>query len=72
MNFQDAMREQGVKPIKGYKSYQEWQCSRKLSFPTEAQANDKLKHLRTGYRVYLCDLCGQYHLTSSKERGSNG
>lgn len=67
MNFQKVMEEQGVKKIKGYRAYQEWQCRRKLSFPTEAAADGKMKRLRAGFRAYKCDICSQFHLTSTKE-----
>jgi len=67
MNFQKAMEEQGVKPIKGYVGYQEWQCRRKLSFPTEEAAEEKLRYLRDGFRTYRCELCGQWHITSTKK-----
>ena len=48
-------------------------CGRKKKYPTQEIAEDALIEARTAYDypngggpvgVYLCDECGQYHLTS--------
>ena len=66
MNFQEAMEEKGIKKIKGYKSYQQWQCSRKRSFRTEAAATHHIRYLRGKFKAYRCEICGEFHLTGIK------
>lgn len=45
----------------------------KDSFPNEATARQIARQYQRDYgersRVYYCDLCGWWHLTSSRDRG---
>ena len=66
MKFQDEMAWDGVEPIKGYTSYQEWMCRRKRQFLNEDQARAAIsKKNADKLRPYECDECGGWHLTSN-------
>lgn len=62
MTFEDQMETQGVKRIKDYVTYHQWQCKKKVAFPTEAIALMHTSRLKHKYRIYQCS-CGSFHLT---------
>lgn len=67
MTFKEIMARDGVTKLEGYTSYNTWQCTRKLAFPSEKAALIHTRRLKPKFRVYRCHLCEQYHLTSQKE-----
>ncbi len=64
MYFEDLMEHLGVKRSSTHVPYLEWQCKKKVAFPSERNALKHTKRLRHKYTSYKCEYCGAWHLTS--------
>ena len=48
-----------------------WACGRKRRYPTKAKENKVARKQGLRLRVYVCPICGSYHLTKLRKGKEN-